>query len=216
MTNVSATAAKISMRGFLFQLAVEALEKQGWSVARVVRSGKASVRSITKGKETKIVSIRTSQDTWIAFPRNKANDGWATLEGVDYVVAASVDDQHNPQSGLVHMIDAAEMRDRFDRAYTARKNAGYTLPVGRGVWISLYEKENTDPVTLVGAGAGRDHAPIAKVAISEDKVTTLEAADDEPQDIDREEAPLSIPEAKRRLAISLGVSEADIKITING
>ena len=30
------------------------------------------------------------------------------------------------------------------------------------------------------------------------------------------EAPLTIAQAKRRLAVSLGVSEADIKITING
>ena len=70
MTNVSSTPEKISVRTFLFNTAEEALKKEGWKVERIARSGKSSVRRITKGKQQKTVSIRTSQDTWIAFPRN--------------------------------------------------------------------------------------------------------------------------------------------------
>src|SRR5689334_2352976 len=91
MTNVSATPEKLATRGRLFQVAVEALEQDGWKVERIARSGKSSVRRITKGKIAKTASIRTSQDTWIAFPRNPTDDGWATLADVDYVVAATVD-----------------------------------------------------------------------------------------------------------------------------
>src|SRR5438552_708962 len=157
MTNVSATPEKLSIRANLFRSAETALENEGWSVERIARSGKSSVRRITKGKLEKTVSIRTSQDTWIAFPRTQDDRSWATLADVDYVVAASVDSRDNPHFAKVHLIEGNEMRARFDRAYAARKKAGYAMPVGRGIWLSLYEKELNDPVTLVGAGAGLDH-----------------------------------------------------------
>ena len=60
------------------------------------------------------------------------------------------------------MIDANEMRDRFDRAYAARLAADHTIPMKRGVWLSLYEEEGTNPVQRVGAGAGLTNQPIAK------------------------------------------------------
>ena len=96
MTNVSIIPEKMAIRYELFRIAVEALEKQGWKVERIARSGKSSVRRITKGKTTKTVSIRTTQDKWIAFPRNRKDDAWATLADVDYVVAASVDSPRQP------------------------------------------------------------------------------------------------------------------------
>ena len=152
----------------------------------------------------------------IAFPRNRTDDGWATLEGVDYVVASSVDDRDNPQSVLVHMIDADEMRERFGRAYAARRRAGHSMPPGRGIWISLYEKEANQPVSLVGAGAGIAHPPIAKVPLGGEYLTETGAqAEVGPQDTRPNEPHLSISEAKRRLALSLGVNETDIKITIS-
>src|SRR4051794_17542694 len=97
---------------------------------------------------------------WIAFPRNKKNDGWATLEEADLVVASSVNDRDEPRFAKVHLIPGDEMRDRFDRSYAARKAAGYSLPKGRGIWVSLYEQEASDPVNRVGAGAGLKHKPV--------------------------------------------------------
>jgi hypothetical protein len=44
--------------------------------------------------------------------------------------------------------------------------------------------------------------------------STIADANVESHDMDEDEEPLTIPEAKRRLAMSLGVSEDDIKITI--
>lgn len=218
MTNVSKTPEKLELRAKLFRAAIDALEQQGCKIERVSGSGKSSVRRMVKGTVAKTVTIRTTQDRWIAFPRNENDDGWATLGDVDYVVASSVDDRESPRFAQVHMIDGDEMRGRFDRAYAARKEAGYVLPAGRGIWVSLYEKEANDPVTRVGAGAGLAYPPIARVPLT---VVTGERSDADqewaPQALaGAEDAPLTIAEAKRRLALSLGVNEADIKIIING
>src|SRR5712664_1558441 len=97
MTNVNLTPEKGSLRDTLFQFGIETLQQHGWSVERIPGIGKSSVRRITKGGKNRKVSIRTSQDTWIAFPRNKKDNGWATLSDVDLVLAVSVDDGHNPK-----------------------------------------------------------------------------------------------------------------------
>ena len=217
MTNVSATHQKLSIRTHLFHAAEEALKKDGWKVERIARSGKSSVRRITRGELVKTVSIRTSQDTWIAFPRTLDDRAWATLADVDYVVAASVDSRDNPRFARVHLIDGDEMRARFDRAYASRKKAGHSSEAGRGIWLSLYEKESQDPVSLVGAGAGLDHPAIATVPLTNQGWDLiLKESDSQPLEGVTNETPLTIAQAKRRLALSLGVSEADIKIMISG
>lgn len=222
MTNVSGTPAKRATRKGLFAFGIETLEKNGWRVSRIPRGGKASLRLITKGAKKHKVSIRTSQDAWIAFPRKSAEKGWVTLDDVDYVVAVSVNDKHNPTEARVHMIPADEARNRYNRAYNARKVAGHTLPVGRGIWLSLYEKEATDPVSYVGAGMGLDYPPLAMINFAKDGLPQDgDEIDDDITEEDGEQSPataeippLTIPEAKRRLAETLGVPETAIKITI--
>jgi hypothetical protein len=209
MTNIFRGPEKVAMKTELFQAGVSALEGAGYKVERVQGSGKSSVRRIVKGSETKVVSIRTTQDTWIAFPRTEKDKGWRTLDEVDLVVAVSVDDPHNPKFAKVHMLDGDEMRDRFNRAYTARKRAGHTIPIGRGVWVSLYLPEGNDPVSHVGAGAGLKTPPIATIPLTDEPPPITEAAV-----VEDEIAPLSIGEAKRRLAITLGVKPENIKITV--
>ena len=169
MTNIFNKPKKFEIRQFLFQASLDALAKDGWKVERIAGLGKSSVRRIVKEGIKKTVSIRTSQDTWIAFPRNDADDGWATLDDVDYVVAASVNDLIEPKFALVHLIEGNEMRERFDRAFAARKSAGHSLPHGRGVWVSLYHEESDFPVSRVGAGAGLSHPPIARVPLGNGK-----------------------------------------------
>jgi hypothetical protein len=110
------------------------------------------------------------------------------------------------------MIEGDEMRRRFDRAYGARIAAGYSIQLGRGVWVSLYDPDATDPVTHVGGGVGLEHPPIARVP--------LEPRESDPDAIvetkapDNINKPLTIAEAKRRLAMTLGVDPSSIKITV--
>ena len=212
MTNVFGSPAKVTMKTQLFEAGVKALEGAGWKVERVQGSGKSSVRRIVKGKESKVVSIRTTQDTWIAFPRTEQDKGWRTLDEVDLVVAVSVDDPHNPKFAKIHMLDGDEMRDRFNRAYTARKRAGHTIPVGRGVWVSLYIPEGNDPVSHVGAGAGLKTPPIATIPLLDEAPPAVEVV---AAGVESNFEPLSIPEAKRRLAITLGIKPENIKISVD-
>lgn len=150
-----------------------------------------------------------------------------TLADVDDVVAVSVDDRTSPRFALVHMIDADDMRDRFDRAYAARVAAGHKIPVGRGVWVPLYLPDAVSPPSHVGGGAGIDNREIARVLLKPQqlqvsgKPVAADAIDErenctliEPEDVEGEREPLTIWEAKRRLALSLGVHSSNIKITV--
>jgi len=215
MTNTSQTDRKLKLRKALYQAAEQALVHDGWSVERVSGTGKSSIRRIRRGSKCLLVSIRTTQDQWIAFPRLDEHDRFGTLPDVDAVVAASVDDRWTPRKALVHLLDGEEMRERFHRAVTARKAAGHALPIGRGVWISLYEEERESPVNRVGAGAGLATPPIARIPLSNiegEQDTQLETSERAPIATEH----LTIPEAKRRLAASFGVEPDNVKIMIEG
>ena len=204
MTNVS-TPAKTRLRRKLVDICTSVLEQEGWQTRQVRGFHGARIRRITRDGDSKLAAIRTTQDSWIAFPRTRDGSKWATLSEVDVVVVASVDPDDRTFA-RIHMIDAEEMRNRFDRAYAARLGAGHTIPRGRGVWIALYKNEVSDPVTLVGAGAGIANKPIARVLL--DPATQRDSASGD------DERPLTIAEAKTRLARTLGVDPSSIKITV--
>ena len=168
---------------------------------------------IVKGAEQHTVSIRTTQDTWIAFPRNDDDSGWVTLDDVDYVVTVTVDDKNSPKSGLVYMVNGDEMRERFDRAYRARLDAGHSIPLGRGVWVSMFVAEAPDAPSSIGGGIALGKQPLLGVKLGD--VDDEAAA--EPlvrTSTPHHEAPLTIAEAKRRLAQTLGVDPEKVKIVI--
>jgi hypothetical protein len=220
MTDVSKTPEKKRIRRALVKAALETLERQGWKVARVKGGGKGRLRRITKNGTHQLAAIRTTQDGWLAFPRTDDDASWVTLSEVEVVVASAVDDPRNPKFALVHWFDATELRPRFDRAYAARREAGHKLPIGRGVWVSLYNDEATDPVNRVGAGIGLKHPPIARVPLDQAAVSAggpppsgsstsvpIDSGDDDFE-------PLTIAQAKARLARTLGVDPNAIRITV--
>jgi hypothetical protein len=209
MTNIFQTSEKVTLRDALRNAGEQALIDKGWTLERVAGTGKSSVRLARKGDKKLLISLKTTQDTWLAFSRTQDDKAWSTLADVDAVVVASVYPPESPDRIKVHMFDAALLRERFDRAYAARKAAGHVIPVGRGVWIALYQKESRDPVSLVGAGAGLEgDDPILEILIPQNVAT---AASNEPVD-----ERLTIPEAKRRLALTFGVDPSSIKISVEG
>lgn len=106
------------------------------------------------------------------------------------------------------MIEADEMRQRFDRAYAARIAQKRKIQLGRGVWLSLYDEESTNPVYHVGAGAGLDHPAIDRVPLTPEVPNSSVIAPS--KNVEQ----LSVPDAIRRLAMTLGVDPSNIKITI--
>ncbi len=213
VTNVSATTGKVELRRYLFSLAERALEQAGWRVERIPGSGKGSVRRIVKGDETHVVSIRTTQDTWIAFPRTSDGDGWVTLDDVDFVIPVTVDDRDDPKWAAVYMVDAEEMRERFDRAYLARKAAGHTVQAGRGVWVSMFSTEDPKIVASVGGGIAVGKTPLLRVKISGNEEIEVKPAS---EPVTAVTSPLTVAEAKKRLAQTFGVDPEKIKIIIEG
>lgn len=213
MTNVFGTPQKVSRRRDLFELGQTALVKAGWRVERIQGIGKSSVRRIVKGSEQFTVSIRTTQDCWIAFPRKDDDSGWVTLDDVDYVVAVTVDDKDDPKQGSVFMVEGDEMRDRFNRTYRARLDAGHSIPVGRGVWVSMFIAEDPAAPSTVGGGIAIGRKPLLSVRFDEPTDVGTTAV---PQPAEPDDAPLSIADAKRRLAKTLGVDPEKVKIMIEG
>lgn len=213
MTNVFGTPQKVSRRRDLFELGQTALVKAGWRVERIQGIGKSSVRRIVKGSEQFTVSIRTTQDCWIAFPRKDDDSGWVTLDDVDYVVAVTVDDKDDPKHGSVFMVEGDEMRDRFNRTYRARLDAGHSIPVGRGVWVSMFIAEDPAAPSTVGGGIAIGRKPLLTVRFDEPTDVSTAAV---PPPAQADDAPLSIADAKRRLAKSLGVDPEKVKIMIEG
>lgn len=220
MTNVFKDDSKRWRKQRLFQVGIEALEAQGWRVTKERGLGKASVRRITKGTESLLVSIRTTQDRWLAFPPKPNGKGWITLDDVDVVLAVSVDDVDDPSEVWVHWVPADEMVARFDAAFRARKSQGRVQPKRRGVWIPLYHRESESKnVSYVGGGAGLDFPPIARVPLGAKGSATIAAEDDagddvEPGDESVDVRGLTITEAKRGLAARFGVPESAITITV--
>lgn len=215
MTNISASPAKIALRRRLRDLGEAALRKEGWAV-EPAGVGKSSMRRISRGADVRLATIRTSQDTWVAFPRNDTDSGWSTLEDADVVVLASVDNPVAASRLKVHVVDADTARAHFDRAYSARVAAMHQIQKGRGVWISLYEKEAQTPTNLVGAGLGLLFPAVIDEAIEPDDakaVAAIERATDSEslEQVGR----LTISEAKSMLARSLGVAESAIRISVD-
>ncbi len=78
--------------------------------------------------------------------------------------------------------------------------------------MSLYHPDATDPVTHVGGGAGLDHPPIARIPLEPEKSNSDVIV--ETKAMDSRDKPLTIAEAKHRLAMTLGVDPSSIKITV--
>jgi len=218
MTDVLKTPAKKALRKALINAALSALRDEGWKVERDSGKVKGRLRRLTKDGKVLLAAIRTSQDGWIAFPRNKRDTKWTTLSDVNVVVAAALDD--TKRNARVHMFDAKALRERFDRAYKARKDAGHSIRIGRGIWVSLYLQESDDPVYHIGAGIGLETPPFAEVPLQDIEATdnpVPTAPQNSPAAVVREGdgfEPLTIAQAKIRLARTLGVDPASIKIMV--
>jgi hypothetical protein len=214
---------KSDIKRRLFAIGIETLEREGFRVERAHGLGKSSVRKIERDGQSLLVSIKTSQDRYIAFAPKADDQGWHTLDDVDVVLAVSVDDSSPPREALVHWLEASDLHARFDRAVEARKKAGYKERHDRGLWLPLYRQDDS-VAHVAGGGMGLDHPPIARVPLnggspvqSPANSTALRPAAiplTPSANLGQARRGLTIADAKRGLALSHGVPESAIRIII--
>src|SRR5262245_55946385 len=133
MANTSNQSGRKVKRRVLVSAALLAAEQQGLTLTKLPGRGKSNVwEGRTNGKSERI-SIRTSKNRWFAFPPLNRGKKWRTLDDVDVVMVAAVDDSDDPRRAEVYRFDAKEVRRHFDAAYAARASAGHTIKDGFGM-----------------------------------------------------------------------------------
>ncbi len=178
----------------LVRAARHALEENGLSPSRMPGRGRSNIWEIEEEGRRKKVSIRTTKNRWFAFPPVHGGAEWKTLDKVEIVVVAAVDDREFPQSVEVYRFDADEVRKRFDASYEARIEAGHIVRENFGMWVNLDVDDRELPV-CVGAGLANEHAPIAvyqlEDVIKESSTERVEVAAGGEEGGDNESGPFS-------------------------
>lgn len=157
-------------RNHMTVCAINALEAQGYKVQKVPGRGLSSIWTYENGEDKGRLAIRTSQDTWFAFPRHSG--GWKTLDSVDKVVVAAVDHQDAPENIEVYLFSADEVRKCFNASRKARIDAGMIVKDDYGMWIKINVIDHTNYPQGVGSGLGDIYPAIATEPLS------VETADD--------------------------------------
>jgi hypothetical protein len=192
---------------------------------RVPGRGLSNIWTITKNGKSQKASIRTTRDRWFAFPPLDNSKKWKTLDEVDTVIVAAVDDRHDPENVEVYIFPATEVRERFNAAFAARTGAGQTVRINFGMWVGLDQDTRKIPAS-VGSGIVDQYQPVAVFPIV-DLIADSGAVDESALEVVADagedavvagavdnEPPLTIVEAKRRLALTFGVKSENIKITV--
>ena len=150
----------------LVDAAKKAVASQGYSLSRVPGRGLSNIWNITKDGKTKVASIRTTRDRWIAFPPLQGGTKWKTLDDVETVIVAAVDSKDDPENVEVYIFPADEVRKRFNAAYAARKKDGQTIKDNFGMWVSL-DRDDRGLAASVGSGILDHYKRVAGYSISE-------------------------------------------------
>ena len=146
--------------------ALEGAKQQGYALKRQPGRGLSNTYEMTKDGETKVASVRTTRDRYIAFPPLDGGKRWKTLDDADLVLVSAVDDPANPQNVDVYLFPADEVRRRFDASYAARIGAGHTVRDNYGMWVML-DEGNSDIISQIGHGLAADYPRIAHFTIDE-------------------------------------------------
>lgn len=146
--------------------AVEGAKQSGYSMKRQPGRGLSNTWEVTKDGVTKVASVRTTRDRWIAFPPLENGTKWKTLDDVDLVLVSAVDDPKNPQNVDVYLFPADVVRERFDASYSARIENGHTVRDNYGMWVWLDAGDPSIP-SQVGSGLAEEFPRIAHFTIDE-------------------------------------------------
>lgn len=150
----------------MVRAALEGARQSGYDMKRQPGRGLSNTYEMTKDGVTKVASVRTTRDRWIAFPPLDGGTRWKTLDDADLVLVSAVDDRLNPQNVEVYLFPADEVRERFDASYAARIESGHVVREDYGMWV-LLDAGDPGVVSQVGSGLAEKYPPIAHFTIDE-------------------------------------------------
>ena len=190
------------------------LRNAGYEVEAAPGFGGTNVWKLTKNGKSVLASVRTTRDRWFAFVPRNGGENWKTMDDVDAIVVASVDDKENPRKTEVYLFPMEEVRKRFRDGYQARKAAGHTLPDDRGMWIALDSREGNSP-SNVGSGLGDEFPPIGTIPFEECGIAEPDADTSTPAGAPEAAAPIAapLPGALPTLTIADVIADARQKIS---
>jgi hypothetical protein len=145
----------------LVEACKRALLAMGYAIEREPGRGLANMHQVMHNGKKKRLAIRTTQDRFIAFPPMKGGKVFKTLDEVDLVILAAVDNKEDPRRVDVYMFDRDEMRKRFVAAYEARAKAKQVPKDGFGMWINGDPDDRGIPAS-VGSGLLAIRSPVAQ------------------------------------------------------
>lgn len=172
-----------------------ALEDRGYQMERRPGRGRSNVWQLERAGKKSLASIRTTKDRWIAFPPLAKGQRWKTLDDVDVVVVAAVNDVDDPSAIEVYEFDSKEVRKRFDDAYSARTKAGLAVKDNYGMWVGLDVDTRGGPKS-VGSGLSAEYSPIATYAPEDLLESETALADEDASDRNASTAIPSTPEPR--------------------
>lgn len=185
----------------MFNANVSALQKNGWALSKTdaVRGRNARLASHENGAREHI-RILTSQTGQIAFTRDALDQNWVELQGIDRVIIACPDDRKKPLYAVVRAFTSDFLKEVFDAARQTKIRAK-SWNAAAPLWLPIHAMPSSNlDRTSVCMDLGM-HA-------------LLPAEYLESQAAGSNDVFLTIPEAKRLLAISYHVDERDILIAI--
>lgn len=198
----------------LVEAAKKSLESSGYIIERLPGRGRSNIWKIEKDGHSQLASIRTTQDRWIAFPPLEGK--WKTLNDVDLVLVAAVDDRNDPKNVDVYLFPADEVRERFDASYKARIEAGQKVRDNFGMWVCL-DKDNRGVAASAGSGISEEHEKIAAYSLSEfDIANAIEAGEGELDNLVDGQTTIAdvLNIAKQQIAKLAGVMPEQIKLDL--
>lgn len=181
MTNRLKEMGETASWRLMVSAAVEGAKRSGYELKKQPGRGLSNTWAVTKDGETKVASVRTTRDRWIAFPPLEKGTRWKTLDDVDLVLVSAVDDPKNPQNVDVYLFPADIVRKRFDDSYAARIENGHTVRDDYGMWVWLDSGDPSIP-TQVGSGLADEFPAIARFTIDELEVSVSGPAAREVED----------------------------------
>ncbi len=161
-------------------------EKNGYTLVRQPGRGLSNVWRLEKDGRSQVASIRTTRDRWVAFEPLAEGTKWKTLDDVELVLVAAVDDRHDPQNIDIYLFPADQVRQRFDASYKARIAAQHTVRENYGMWVKLDAGDATIP-SQIGAGLAAEYSPIARFSLDELERAASDVPVSEPEDLTPEE-----------------------------